>query len=1839
MIILIGIMFISITTNTIAEDPPEDPPEGPPIVPEDYSRSIVEGIGTYFEVINSSYLNVSLTSSKNIYVFLETMPGGVNYIIKGQNSFDPSQITISGLLSNFEYFLYEDGYLIMSFFTDDYGSFSYIQDLTGSHHISVQEFMSTIYIESDGSIYPSSAPILRVGNTYTLTGDIFEPLYVYKSGIILDGDGYSILGSGSGYGLYLNSLVDVTIKNLNVQGFYYNVRIYYCNNINLSNNTISNNSALGIDSRYGVYNYKSDNTKIIDNTISNCLSYGISISSSDECIVTGNTISNCYYGISQGGTNDIYIADNEVTENTFGISQQRCTNILITENMVYNNSWMGISVMLSSARVYNNILMNNVATGGYWGFGISVSSANNCIVEDNHLSQEAYAIRLYNASYNIILNNTINNSRYSIELSQRCHYNILINNKISNSITDGISLFRSGIGNIIYKNTLLNNFWGISPHETNNVTITENNLSYNRVAVSLSSSYNSTIAGNLVSHSWYRGFGIYCLSGISDCTLFNNEIIENTISNNEVGLQISSYGGSKFYHNDIIDNTIQVLRYNNPINEWNNSYGEGNKWSDYPGLDDGSNGRISGDGIGDTDIPHPYIDQGSGYYQLDNYPLMDSWIDDVNDPPVANIIGTYNTFEGENITFDASSSSDPDEWDILLYRWDFDNDGTWDTSYSIDSCITYIFEDDYTGTIAVQVYDGECSSTAYTTVVVNNIAPTANAGEDKIGDEPSTFIFTGDHTDPGIDDTHTYEWDFDYDGVTFNIDATGNNIPHTWSDDYTGTVALKVTDDDGGSNVDTLTVTINNVDPNVMIPGGTGITDNYIVVSTYSTESYFIDILSDGSLASPQFIDDKMYRTYGAGIGDFDNDGDLDVLVGDLYNTWYYEKTGEGNSFESAVSIDTTYHVYRMDFAEADYNNDGNLDAIMSGYYDFFTLYTGYGDGTFTISTLSAPSYVIGMDSADFNNDGNMDFIAASNWYDAYIYMGNGDGTFQSPIILDIGWSMGVSAGDFNNDGNDDFIFGSYTPLFYPGNGDGSFGLPAGLGTYIYTWGAFAESDINGDGNLDLVYTNNYDNVVYLTGNGDGTFNFESSTYVDSSLYGIAVWPESGTGGLEADEGELIEFNGTFSDLGWLDTHTASWNWGDGTPADPGVITEENIEPLATGNVSGNYTYGDNGEYTVTLTVTDDDEGSGSDTITVNINNVAPTVDAGSDFNAFVGIPADFNGSFYDPGWLDTHTIEWNWGDSLPVGSGTLTPQHTFTESGVFTVTLTVTDDDGGTDNDILTVTVYYPPVADAGINQTVDEGDTVNFDASLSTGAYFEEYSYDWIDAMTLGVRDDTLSTNNDTYVLWDIGFTFNFYGNDYTQVYICTNGYLTFETGYWYWNNRGETLPTTNVYIPPNLIAPAFYDLCPYYGGDIYIYQDLTSSPKKFVVEWHECEMYQISGMNTFEVILYETGVIKYQYAYSTNSWSPDWYGNYPLVGIQNKDRTIGIEYKDYIDQSLYDELAIEFYSDSNSYNDLVMNTIYYSINSYEWDFDNDGTYDYQETPTSAPDGIFDGKTTHIYGDNNWYTVTVQVTDELGATATDTCLITVNNVAPTITTLTATIDPVQLGDPITANAEFTDPGFLDTHTANIDWGDDTVDNLGTVTSPITNLSHTYNSTGVYTITLTVIDDDGDNDTMFFKYVVIYDPSAGFVTGGGWIMSPEGSYTPNPNLTGKANFGFVAKYKKGQSTPDGNTEFQFKAANMNFHSSDYQWLVIQIAGAKAMFKGNGTINGEGNYGFKLTAIDEDITPSTDIDMFRIKIWDKDNDDQVIYDNQLGDEDDSDPSTPISGGNIKIHKG
>jgi hypothetical protein len=232
---------------------------------------------------------------------------------------------------------------------------------------------------------------------------------------------------------------------------------------------------------------------------------------------------------------------------------------------------------------------------------------------------------------------------------------------------------------------------------------------------------------------------------------------------------------------------------------------------------------------------------------------------------------------------------------------------------------------------------------------------------------------------------------------------------------------------------------------------------------------------------------------------------------------------------------------------------------------------------------------------------------------------------------------------------------------------------------------------------------------------------------------------------------------------------------------------------------------------------------------------------------------------------------------------------------------------------------------------------------------------------------------------------------------------------------------------------------------------------------------------------------------------------------------------------------------------------------------------------------------------------------------------------------TLIATVDDSTTGGSVIASAEYR---IDDGSWVPMDPEDGSFDES---TEGVTASIPAFNESNVHQIWIRGTDSEENVGTEVVILLAVYDPDGGFVTGGGWIDSPEGAYGADPTLSGKANFGFVSKYKKGADIPIGNTQFNFRVADLNFHSDSYQWLVV--AGAKATFKGAGIINGAGNYGFLLSAIDADLTPSTDIDLFRIKIWDIDNGDIVVYDNRMDAAEDADPATAIGGGSIVIHDG
>jgi hypothetical protein len=213
------------------------------------------------------------------------------------------------------------------------------------------------------------------------------------------------------------------------------------------------------------------------------------------------------------------------------------------------------------------------------------------------------------------------------------------------------------------------------------------------------------------------------------------------------------------------------------------------------------------------------------------------------------------------------------------------------------------------------------------------------------------------------------------------------------------------------------------------------------------------------------------------------------------------------------------------------------------------------------------------------------------------------------------------------------------------------------------------------------------------------------------------------------DEGGTVTVIAEFTDPGWLDTHTATIDWGvpaghQGIELAPAAIQILNPggpdDPLV-GRVTGTYQYGDTDDgsgFTISVTVTDSDGGEGIDSFSLTVNNVDPSVSIDLSDAVFInGVPTifaaigeeiEFNGHATDPG-SDDLTLTWDWGDGTsdsrlslvnspnpdPLPSPTVQPrdepdqaEHTFADACLYEVTFSAEDDDGGGGSETVDVVI-----------------------------------------------------------------------------------------------------------------------------------------------------------------------------------------------------------------------------------------------------------------------------------------------------------------------------------------------------------------------------------------------------------------------------------------------------------------------------------------------------------------------------------------------------------------------
>lgn len=497
----------------------------------------IEGIGTYFEITNSEYLNIKLNSSESIKLTLESVPEMVTINIDSSTSAiaTSTQITLSGFNPLTTYYKYEDDYHnLTEFVADENGNYSYIQDLFQPHLVFIQPRKSTKFIKDDatgGDCYLIGVWDIST-KTCTLTTDLNETIQIDSNYVTLDGNNHLITGSRTGNGVYLYQKTGVTMKNLNVQRFDYGIHLYYSWGNILTNNVASDNR-IAISLRYSSKNTLTSNT-ILNNVD------GIEISNSDGNTLTSNIASNNFSGI--------FIAES--------------MNNVITDNITQENFLSDINVIAGTYKYCYNSIVNTLGSGGR-----PIKYFNGAV----NLSNETLAgLILCNADGSKISNITIEGSttkRNNSLLLMQTDFSTIENVSSSNNFL-GIILFSSN-RNALKNNTVSDNNQGLSLYFSNNNILTNN----------------TTLNNHL---------GIYFI--YSDYNILTN----NLASNNNQGIILEFANRNQIYKNNFINNRIQTAVINSGGNLFNlDKPTGGNYWSNFDTSIEGCN-DLNSDNICDS---------------------------------------------------------------------------------------------------------------------------------------------------------------------------------------------------------------------------------------------------------------------------------------------------------------------------------------------------------------------------------------------------------------------------------------------------------------------------------------------------------------------------------------------------------------------------------------------------------------------------------------------------------------------------------------------------------------------------------------------------------------------------------------------------------------------------------------------------------------------------------------------------------------------------------------------------------------------------------------------------------------------------------------------------------------------------------------------------------------------------------------------------------------------------------------------------------------------------------------------------------------------------------------
>jgi len=995
-------------------------------------------------------------------------------------------------------------------------------------------------------------------------------------------------------------------------------------------------------------------------------------------------------------------------------------------------------------------------------------------------------------------------------------------------------------------------------------------------------------------------------------------------------------------------------------------------------------------------------------------------------------------------------------------------------------------------------------------------------------DGPPNFQFTDVTVEAGIDDRGYAIWgDIDNDGdldillADFheslwrnNDDGTFTNITATAGGLLDGAQSESAGwgDYDSDGYIDLYVV-------NWRKPGGTGTWPDYGMPDKLwhnNGDGTFTDVSTQAGIIDSN----PSYAGMGCAWGDYDDDGDLDIYVGNyhLNPNYLWQNQGDGTFVNVAQTANVTgdpdyyqgsgpYHGHTAGSAWADYDNDLDLDLWVSNLAHKDDERSGMNRGAFCDDSMlfrssGAPDYefddvrvqsgipiipvgaiednmwkdedYFGVTWGDYDNDGDQDLWIPQvktyhPWAHSVMWRNDGDATFTDVTdtsALKVWSNTGAAWCDYDNDGDLDLL----TEGAYPYQGKRQVHLFQNPGTsnhWLHIDLRGTESNWAAIGARVIIRDGDRSQMREVEG-GSGGHCFQNSMTLEFGFgdstgpVDIEVrWPSgrvqemmevSLDKKITIFEGPGVEITSlTASPEDPVEDEPITFSYSaleDGTPVSSLEKTQWDLDGdgvydwFGTGAEVPTIAFNESGNYKITFRGGFVDGGADTKTIEITVTNVPPTANAGIDIMVNEDDMVYFisEASTDTPSDLPSLEFKWDFGDNTGTDWDTsIDANHTYTLQGAYTVTLTVRDDDNETDLDTTIVTVSnLPPIAIPPNDFSVKE---------------------DW-KAIFDGDGTDTPSDVGGLVYRWD------FDDGEITQW--GTDAYTTH-----IYTLSGSYNPTLEVKDPDGDIGSATINVTVTNVAPscVALFEDEDQDEREMEIEEDD----EIGFDGTASDTASDQSTLRY-------SWD---FGDGAETNFTNGPE----EYHTYTEQGTYD-VVMTIEDDDGAVNTssltvevenvdpkAVMQLDKLSLNE-----DESLSCDAQrstDTPsdleTLTYDWSIDGESignttllTRTFYTSGKHGITLTVTDDDGATSTDTKVVQVANIDP-VALFIASHSNVETGVPVTfdASASTDTPSDLQNLTYSWNFGD-----LKTGTG--SSIDHTYTEPGSFIVTLTTEDDDG---------------------------------------------------------------------------------------------------------------------------------------------------------------------